>query len=55
MVRTGSCLCGGISYVASGPLRELAACHCSQCRKQTGHFYVATDSADADLAITDTN
>ncbi len=53
MTRTGSCLCGSVRYEATGPLRDLAACHCSQCRKQSGHFYVATDSADDDLSITD--
>ena len=51
--RTGGCLCGSIRYTTSGALRELAACHCSQCRKQSGHYYVATDSADADLVIED--
>ena len=51
MIRTGSCLCGAVSYRTTGPLRDLAACHCSQCRKQSGHYYVATDSADADLEI----
>jgi hypothetical protein len=32
-------------------LRGVVYCHCSQCRKQTGHFYAATDVADADLDI----
>ncbi len=26
-------------------------CHCSQCRKQSGHFYAATNVADADIAV----
>jgi hypothetical protein len=51
LIRTGSCLCGAVSYRTTGPLRDLAACHCGQCRKQSGHFYVATDSADSDLEI----
>lgn len=49
----GSCNCGGVTYVVDGPLREVVACHCSQCRKQSGHFYAATDAADADLTIRD--
>ncbi|EFL90418.1 GFA family protein [Ahrensia sp. R2A130] len=53
MTRNGSCSCGAITFRTTGSLRELAACHCSQCRKQSGHFYVATDSADSDLAISD--
>lgn len=34
-------------------MREVFACHCSQCRKQSGHFYAATNAADADLTIED--
>lgn len=26
-------------------------CHCSQCRKQSGHFYAATNVADADIEV----
>ena len=47
----GSCLCGAVRFVASGPLREVVFCHCSQCRKQTGLYYASTNSADADLTI----
>ncbi|MGF0538446.1 GFA family protein [Agrobacterium sp. ES01] len=39
----GSCLCGAVRFQTSGPLREVIACHCSQCRKQTGLYYAATD------------
>jgi hypothetical protein len=38
----GSCLCGAVLYEVEGPLREVIACHCTQCRKQTGHFMAAT-------------
>lgn len=40
--KTGSCLCGAVGYEVSGPLRDVVACHCSQCRKTTGHFLAAT-------------
>ena len=50
---TGSCNCGGVSYTITGPMREVIACHCSQCRKQSGHFYAATSVADTDLSIND--
>lgn len=39
---TGSCLCGAVSYEVEGPLREVIGCHCTQCRKQTGHYMAAT-------------
>ena len=37
-------------FTAAGPLRGVVYCHCSQCRKQSGHFYAATNVADAGLA-----
>ena len=48
--RTGSCLCGAVSFTTRGALRGVVYCHCSQCRKQTGHYYAATNVADDDLA-----
>ncbi len=51
MSASGSCLCGTISYKVDGPLRSVTACHCSQCRKQTGSFYTATGMADSDITI----
>jgi hypothetical protein len=39
---SGGCLCGGVRYRVDGPLSDVGACHCSQCRKTTGHFFVAT-------------
>jgi hypothetical protein len=32
----GSCLCGGVRYEISGPLRGVLNCHCSMCRKAHG-------------------
>lgn len=40
---SGSCLCGAVRFRTRGQLRELIACHCSQCRKQTGLYYAATN------------
>lgn len=51
MVQHGSCLCGKISFKVSGALRGVVACHCSQCRKQSGHFYAATNAADEAISI----
>ena len=50
---TGSCNCGGVAYRVNGPLDRVVACHCTQCRKQSGHFYAATNAADVDLLIED--
>ncbi len=38
----GSCLCGGVVFDAEPPLRAVVACHCSQCRKQSGHYWAAS-------------
>lgn len=48
---TGSCLCGGVKYRISGPLREIIACHCNQCRKTSGHYVAATQCAAEDMTI----
>lgn len=50
----GSCHCGGVSYQTPGPLRPVIACHCGQCRKQSGHYWAATQAANASLDIKDT-
>jgi hypothetical protein len=41
-VHEGSCLCGAVRYEVRGPLRAVIGCHCTQCRKQTGHYMAAT-------------
>ena len=42
MEQTGSCLCGGVRYRVTGPMRQVVGCHCGQCRKQTGLYMAAT-------------
>ena len=39
---TGACLCGGVRYRVTGPLREVVFCHCSRCRRTHGHFAAYT-------------
>lgn len=39
----GSCLCGGITFQVEGPLAAPDACHCTACRKTSGHFWASTD------------
>ncbi len=48
-MKSGSCLCGAVKYQVSGPLRNVVACHCQQCRKQTGNYMSATAAKDGDL------
>lgn len=49
--RTGGCLCGAVRYTVGGRPRGVVYCHCSQCRRQTGHHYAATNVSVADLAL----
>ena len=39
----GSCLCGAVRFEVEGDLAPPDACHCSICRKASGHFFVSTD------------
>jgi hypothetical protein len=50
-IHRGSCLCGETVYEVRGPLRDSIACHCTQCRKQTGHYLSATSAALADFNL----
>ena len=43
----GSCLCGGITYVISAPLRDVINCHCSMCRKAHGAAFRTRTSVKA--------
>jgi hypothetical protein len=47
----GGCLCGGVRYRIKGALRDVIACHCSQCRKTSGHFVAATQAPSANLQL----
>ncbi len=47
----GSCLCGAVSFEVTGTLPPPDACHCTQCRKQSGHFFASTDVPRAALTI----
>ncbi|KAB7644930.1 GFA family protein [Polymorphobacter fuscus] len=48
---TGSCLCGAVRFTVAGELAPPDACHCSQCRKQTGHYWASTDVPRAALTV----
>jgi hypothetical protein len=40
----GRCLCGAVTFRVEPPLRDVIACHCTQCRKSSGHFWAATSA-----------
>jgi hypothetical protein len=47
----GSCLCGAVTFEVSGELKAPDACHCSQCRKQSGHYFASTDVPRTALSV----
>ena len=49
---TGRCLCGGVRYHVTGELRGIVACHCSQCRRTSGHHVAATTAPSANITLT---
>jgi hypothetical protein len=47
----GSCLCGEVRFTVASALPAPDACHCHQCRKQSGHFWASTDVLKSDLRV----
>lgn len=41
MTIRGSCLCENIQFEVQGELKDVAMCHCSQCRRATGTAFAA--------------
>ena len=50
-MHAGSCLCGAVRFEVDAALRPPDACHCTQCRKTSGHFWASTDVKRNDLRI----
>jgi hypothetical protein len=48
----GKCLCGEVELEITGALEhQPEACHCTQCRKQSGHFLAAVNVRRKSLII----
>lgn len=47
----GSCLCGAVRFEVTGELPAPDACHCSICRRQSGHYWASTDVPRARVTI----
>ena len=50
-MHSGSCLCGAVAFDVTGALPPPDACHCSICRKTSGHFFASTDVARTALTV----
>ena len=47
----GGCYCGRVRYRAAGVSPSVTECHCTQCRKQSGHRYASVGGKTSDLRI----
>ena len=47
----GSCECRAVTFSVKGPLGPTWACHCSQCRKTSGHYWASTEVPNAQLKL----
>jgi len=48
---TGGCDCGGVRYRINGKLRPVVHCHCTPCRRITGHHMAATAAGVDDVHL----
>ena len=48
---SGGCHCGAVRYRATDVAPQVTECHCSQCRKQSGHRYAVVDAKTSALGI----
>jgi len=55
VMHQGSCLCGAVRFTVDGDLPEGSACHCSKCRKHTGHYEAGVDLPRERVHITGEN
>ena len=51
--KTGGCLCGAVRYAVSGPLKQVVGCHCTMCRRQTGHYLAFTAAWLEDFSLSE--
>lgn len=53
VVHHGGCHCGAVRFVVEGPIRDALACHCTQCRKVSGHYWAASSVPVARWQVTE--
>ena len=50
-LKRGSCLCGRVSFTVAAELGPPDACHCVQCRKQSGHYFASANVPRTALVV----
>ena len=51
-MQRGSCLCGAVAFTIAAELTDPLACHCKQCRQQSGHYFAAAHAPKAAVSFT---
>jgi hypothetical protein len=52
MKKTGSCLCGAVSFEITDAPERVGACHCGMCRKWSGGIYIGVHCVEAQATFT---
>jgi hypothetical protein len=47
----GSCLCGAVRFEVAAELPPPDACHCSICRRQSGHYWASSDVPRSSVTV----
>ncbi|WP_137701036.1 GFA family protein [Marimonas lutisalis] len=48
----GHCECGSVAFtITTDTLRQPSACHCSQCRRTSGHVWAGTTVMNEDFSL----
>lgn len=52
-MHSGQCECGGVEFdIALDELRAPSACHCTQCRRTSGHVWAGSTVMNDELTLT---
>lgn len=52
-MHTGRCECGAVAFEVTGARETISMCHCSQCRRLSGHHWAATNAPFDQLTFTE--
>ena len=48
---TGRCLCGDVVFKINAAPKGASACHCGQCRKQSGHVWSSAHAPEGEIEV----
>lgn len=49
----GRCECGAVAFEVTGARETITMCHCSQCRRLSGHHWAATNAPFENVVFTE--